>query len=137
MTTRPHAKTSFKKKKLSEKSLLKQGVFGRALDELLLVQGEEVPIVVQQCVRWLEQYGTASFHPRHPSFNMLLCLARISFIDCFNILLNALYMFRLHAHQYLGLNEEGLFRVPGEATHIEKLKSLYDRGSIVAFLIHD
>lgn len=32
-------------------------VFGRDLDELLQVQHQPVPIIVQQTVQWLEDYG--------------------------------------------------------------------------------
>jgi len=43
--------------KSKSKEKLPVGVFGRSLEELLSLQGEEIPLIVQQTVRWLEENG--------------------------------------------------------------------------------
>lgn len=41
------------KTKIIEKNE-KHGVFGRDLEELLKIQKEEIPIIVQECINYLE-----------------------------------------------------------------------------------
>ena len=45
-------------------------VFGRDLGELLEIQGQEVPFIVQDAVTWLEENGTLVYHLLHQNQQM-------------------------------------------------------------------
>lgn len=83
-------------------------MFGRSLEETMAVEtrlgGGYIPILLHRCVSFLRQHGLL-----YPLFTIKI--VTVSLIICF-----------------AGLQEVGIFRLPGQACRVQDLKELYDQG---------
>jgi hypothetical protein len=113
---------TMKRLKSSKKLKDESAVFGKDLEELLELQGQEIPYIVTDTTTWIEKNG------RYLSINVYTQQASFTFIEYFRYIYYDQAKLSLFLFSILAMTVEGIFRESPSKTELAALRGLYTKG---------